>query len=360
MLKDFIIRSRAPLRLGFAGGGTDLSPYCDIYGGCVLNSTIDRYAYTTIEKNADDLVTFYSQEKDLKVNFECKDKIEVSQDLIIHKAVYKYFIKKYNNSKNISLKMSTFCDAPPGSGLGSSSTLVVSMIHAFVELFSLSMDDYEMSQLAYYLERNVCGFEGGKQDQYSATFGGFNFMEFGSDNSVNIIPLRVKNWIINELEASTILYFTGISRDSSKIVNEQSRNVSENTNEAIEALHEIKNEAINMKINLLKGNFEGIKNSLTIGWQEKKKSAYSVSNSHIDKIHYAALDSGASAGRLSGAGGGGFMLFFVPAPNRIKVIKTLNEFGGYTTNCHFTEKGSQAWKIPLGNIKKNNLLKQKL
>ena len=359
MLRDFVIRSRAPLRLGFAGGGTDLSPYCDIYGGCVLNSTIDRYAYTTIEKNSDDLVTFYSQEKDFKINFGCKDDIEVSQDLIIHKAVYKYFINKFNNSKNIPLKMSTFCDAPPGSGLGSSSTLVVSMIHAFVELFSVSMDDYEISQLAYHLERNVCGFEGGKQDQYSATFGGFNFMEFGPDNSVNIIPLRVKNWIINELEASTILYFTGISRDSSKIVNEQSRNVSESTNAAIEALHEIKNEAINMKNNLLKGNFEGIKKSLKIGWEEKKKSAFSVSNSHIDKVHNAALDNGALAGRLSGAGGGGFMLFYVPAPYRIKVIETLNQFGGYTTNCHFTEKGSQAWRIPLRN-KNNNSLKYKI
>ena len=139
MLSDFSIRSRAPLRLGFAGGGTDLSPYCDIYGGCVLNSTIDRYAYTTIERNSNDLVTFYSQDKDSTVNFECKDVIEVSKDLIIHKAVYKYFINNFNNSKNISLKMSTFCDAPPGSGLGSSSTLVVSMIHAFVELFSLSI-----------------------------------------------------------------------------------------------------------------------------------------------------------------------------------------------------------------------------
>lgn len=344
-MSKYIVRSRAPLRIGFAGGGTDVSPYCDLYGGIVINSTIDRYAYSTIEMNDDDSIIFLSQDLNIKLTFDIKEKIEILDELKIHRAVYSHFMKNYNNNLNISIKLSTFCDAPPGSGLGSSSTLVVAMVKSFVEFFNLAFDDYAVSQLAFQIEREDCALKGGKQDQYSAAFGGFNFMEFGSKNYINVTPLKIKNWIINELEASLILYFTGISRDSSKIISQQSDSVKIKNKKSIEALHLMKKEAISMKESIMTGDFKGIINSLKSGWESKKTSANSVTNELIEDIHYEAIRAGALAGRLSGAGGGGFMLFYVPVQKRVNVINALKKFDGYSCNCHFTFHGAQSWRV---------------
>ena len=239
----------------------------------------------------------------------------------------------------------TFCDAPPGSGLGSSSTLVVAIIHAFSELLNLALDDYKIAKLAYQIERVDCGLQGGRQDQFSASFGGFNFMEFYESNRTVVNPLRIKNWILCELEASLVLYYTGVSRDSSKIIKEQSNNMKLGDSSSLQAMNEIKNEAVIMKDALLKGDFSTIVQSMQLGWKNKKKSAKTVSNAKIDEIYDAAIDSGALAGKISGAGGGGFMLFFVPAEHRMDVIRTLNNYDGETSNCHFTKKGSEAWKM---------------
>jgi D-glycero-alpha-D-manno-heptose-7-phosphate kinase len=265
--------------------------------------------------------------------------------LNLHKAVYNHMVKNFNGGTPIALEMSTFCDAPVGSGLGSSSTLVVAMIRAFTELLHLPMDDYAIAQLAYKIERVDCNLQGGRQDQYSATFGGFNFMEFSSDERVVINPLRIKNWIVCELEASIVLYFTGVSRESSKIIYDQSNSVKLGSIEAIEAMQCIKQEALLMKESLLRGDFKGVVESMRKGWKNKKLSAKTVSNSQIDEIYDAARFSGALAGKVSGAGGGGFMWFFVPTENRMEVMRTLSQFGGHVSNCHFTKYGTQAWRL---------------
>jgi len=241
--------------------------------------------------------------------------------------------------------MSTFCDAPVGSGLGSSSTLVVAMIRAFAEFLNLPLDDYTMAHLAFKIERVDCGLQGGRQDQYSATFGGFNFMEFYAEERAVINPLRIKNWIICELEASLVLFYTGVSRESSKIIAEQSRNVQAGSVDAIEAMHGMKREALVLKECLLKGDFEGLVDSMRQGWESKKRSAKTVSNSHIEEIYNAAIAAGALAGKVSGAGGGGFMIFFAPTEKRMNVIRSLNRFEGQVSNCHFTKHGTQAWRI---------------
>jgi D-glycero-alpha-D-manno-heptose-7-phosphate kinase len=243
------------------------------------------------------------------------------------------------------MELSTFCDAPAGSGLGSSSTLVVVMIRAFAELLNLPLDDYTIAQLAYRLERVDCGLQGGRQDQYSATFGGFNFMEFFADERAIINPLRIKNWVICELEASLVLFFTGVSRESAHIIANQSDNVKSGLTEALDAMHGIKHEALVMKECLLRGDFAGLVESMRLGWENKKRSAKTVSNSHIDMIYDAAIRAGALAGKVSGAGGGGFMLFFVPTEKRMDVIRALNRFDGQISNCHFTKHGTQAWRV---------------
>lgn len=340
-----IFRARAPLRLGLAGGGTDVSPYCDIYGGYVLNAAIDRYAYAVIRTLDEPVVRFVATDQCVEMVLPAQTPLPLNGKLDLHKAVYNYIVQNFNGSKSIPLELSTFCDAPAGSGLGSSSTLVVAMIRAFAELLNLPLDDYTIAHMAHQIERLDCGLQGGRQDQYSATFGGFNFMEFYAGERAVINPLRIKNWIICELESSLVLYFTGVSRESAHIIADQSSNVKSGATDALEAMHGIKREALAMKECLLRGDFDGLVESMRMGWESKKRSAKTVSNSHIDSIYDAAIYAGALAGKVSGAGGGGFMWFFVPTEKRMDVIRTLNGFGGQVSNCHFTKHGAQAWRI---------------
>jgi len=339
-----IIRARAPLRLGLAGGGSDVSPFCDQHGGCVLNATIDRYAYAVIKTPTRKIVRFSSTDTESEEVRPMAVAYEGNGPLMLHKAVYNHMVAHYNGGQPIPLELCTFCDAPPGSGLGSSSTLVVAMIRAFVELLNAPLDDYAIAHLAYHIERVVCGLRGGRQDQYSATFGGFNFMEFYENDRAVINPLRIKSWVICELEASLLLFYSGLSRESAKIIEEQSKGVSAGEASAIEAMHGIKREAVVMKECLLRGDFAGMVTSLREGWSNKKRSSHAVSNPHMDQIFETAIQAGALAGKISGAGGGGFILFFVPTERRMDVVRALRDHQGYVTNCHFTKHGSQAWK----------------
>jgi D-glycero-alpha-D-manno-heptose-7-phosphate kinase len=341
-----LIRARAPLRLGLAGGGTDVAPYCDKYGGYVLNATISRYAYAVIkvlEQQAE--VRFVATDQQSEMVTASAAPLAFNGVLDLHKAVYNHMILNYNGGKPIALELSTFCDAPAGSGLGSSSTLVVAMVKAFAELLNLPLNDYTIAHLAFKIERVDCGLQGGRQDQYSATFGGFNFMEFYAEERAVINPLRIKDWIVSELEASLVLFYTGVSRESAKIIADQSNNVTHGTRDAMEAMHGIKREALVMKECLLKGDFAGIVDSMLAGWDSKKRSAKTVSNPLIDSVYDAAIQEGALAGKVSGAGGGGFMMFFVPTERRMDVIRALDQFNGQVSNCHFTKNGTQAWKI---------------
>lgn len=340
-----IIRARAPLRLGLAGGGTDVAPYCDIHGGYVLNATLDRYAYAVIKTLDEPVVRFVATDQQTEKVKPVSEPLVLNGKLDLHKAVYNHMIQHYNGGQSIPLEFSTFCDAPPGSGLGSSSTLVVVMIRAFAELLNLPLDDYTIAHMAYQIERIDCGLQGGRQDQYSATFGGFNFMEFYADERAVINPLRIKNWIICELEASLVLFYTGVSRESAKIIADQSNNVRAGMVDATDAMHGIKREALIMKECLLRGDFGGIVDSMLEGWENKKRSAKTVSTPHIEEIYNAAIAAGALAGKVSGAGGGGFMMFFVPPDKRMDVVRTLNRFEGQVSNCHFTKHGTQAWRV---------------
>ena len=342
-----IIKARAPLRLGLAGGGTDVSPYCDVHGGAVLNATIDRYAYAVIKPLNEPVLRFKAADRETEIEVDLEHDLDDHLDHCLHMAVYKEMIEKYNDGKRIALELSTIVDAPVGSGLGSSSTLVVVMIRAFVELLNAPLDDYDIAQLAFKIEREDCGLKGGRQDQFAATFGGFNYMEFYANNRSIINPLRIKSSVINELESSLVLFYTGVSRESARIIADQSKNLKTGSEDALEAMHGIKQEAIMMKECLLKGDFSSYVGSMLFGWANKKKSAKTVSNPLIDEIYDSALDAGALAGKVSGAGGGGFMMFFVPTEKRMDVIRTLNQFDGEVSNCHFTKQGSQAWRIEI-------------
>jgi D-glycero-alpha-D-manno-heptose-7-phosphate kinase len=341
-----IIRARAPLRLGLGGGGTDVSPYCDDFGGLVLNATIDKYAYTVIEPGGDGAgLRFTAADKQQTWSGACAPVVPLDGQLDLHKGVYNRIVRQFNQGKPLSLRMTTHTDAPPGSGLGSSSTLVVSMIKAFVEWLNLPLGEYDVARLAFEIERQDVGLSGGRQDQYAATFGGFNFMEFHPNERVVVNPLRIKNWIVSELEASLLLYFGGVSRDSARIIDEQTSNVKAKDSSAIEAMHALKQEAVAMKECLLKGDFDGLVESMNAGWQAKKRMATSISNPQIEANYELARNAGMRAGKISGAGGGGFMMLLVDPARRMDVIRALSQTQGQVYNCHFTEIGTQGWKI---------------
>ena len=339
------IRARAPLRLGLAGGGSDVSPYCDEFGGLVLNATIDKYAYAIIETHDGDEVEFVAADQQQRWRGKRQPRLDTSGELGLHRAVYNRVVRDFHGGEAIGLRLTTFSDAPAGSGLGSSSTLVVAMLKAFQELLGLSLGDYELAHLAYEIERIDMCLSGGKQDQYAATFGGFNFMEFYGDDRVIVNPLRVKTWIISELEATTLLYFTGISRESARIIDEQRSNFLRKDASTLEAMHVVKQEAVAMKEAILTGDFDLMARSFRDSWAAKKRTAHTVSNQQIEHTFELALAAGATAGKVSGAGGGGFMMLLVPPARRMDVSRALSAAGGQVMNCHFTKHGTQGWKI---------------
>ena len=345
-----IIRSKAPLRLGLAGGGSDVSPYSDIYGGLILNATINLYAYCTIEETEDNMITINSVDSGCYMTYPVANNLEIDGKAVLIKGVYNRIIKDFNISP-CSFKITTYNDAPAGSGLGTSSTMVVCILKAFVEWLSLPLGDYEIARLAYEIERIDLGLSGGKQDQYAAAFGGFNFMEFLQNDIVIVNPLKIKRWVIDELEASMVLYFTGASRESAKIIDEQKKNTSEGNNAAIEAMHLIKQSAIDMKLAVLKGDVDGFADILRVGWENKKKMASHITNPMIQEAMDVALDSGAKAGKVSGAGGGGFIMFVVEPTRKKEVEKALSNLCGTIVPFQFTEGGAHGWKIyPTDNV----------
>jgi len=340
-----IIRSKAPLRLGLAGGGSDVSPYCDIYGGYILNATINLYVHCTIIERDDDIIKFEALDIEQSKEYSSATKLPFDNTLDLHKGVYNRIINDFFPDRKLSFTLFTYSDAPPGSGLGSSSTMVVAIVKAFVEWLNLPLGEYDIACLAYDIERNDLKLSGGKQDQYAATFGGFNFMEFFKDNRTIVNPLRVKQWIIDELEESLILYYVGVSRSSAQIIDEQKRNTSSGNQVAIEAMHRIKQSAAEMKEAILKGDIIKFAEILGRAWEDKKKMANSITNSFIDNIFDVALKAGTITGKVSGAGGGGFIFFVVKPENKPLVVKTLKELNGHVVDFQFTKGGCHGWKI---------------
>ena len=346
-----IIRSKAPLRLGLAGGGSDVSPYSDLYGGFVLNATINLYAYCTIEEQKNKQIEFNATDIGKRITYPSKKVLPIDGELDLHKGVYNHIVKQFNLSP-LSFTMTTYSDAPPGSGLGSSSTMVVAIVKAFAEWLNLPLGEYEIARLAYDIERFDLQLSGGKQDQYAAAFGGFNFMEFKAGEQVIVNPLRIKQWIIDELESSMILYYTGVSRSSAKIIDEQKKNTSSGNTIAIQAMDRIKQSSVEMKEAILKGDMIQFTKIMGSAWEDKKKMATSISNKNLDTIFEAAMQAGASTGKISGAGGGGFIMFIVEPTLRINVVNALNKLSGKVVNFQFSKGGCHGWKIFTDKIKR--------
>ena len=341
-----VIRARAPLRLGLAGGGTDVSPFSDEHGGHVLNATIDLYAQAILEPRDDGQASFAAQDREEAVNFDAAAGVPDAEPLRLHRGIYRRVVRQFNGGKPLSLKLTTYADAPAGSGLGTSSTMVVCMLQAYSEWLQLGLGEYDIAHLAFEIERLELGLAGGKQDQYAAAFGGFNFIEFGPADKVLVNPLRVKDWVVNELEASTVLYYTGQSRESAHIIQRQIDNTLAKDAGSLEATLAIKQDALAMKEAILRGDLARYAQILGRSWVAKKQMAQGISNPAIDTVYERAMSAGALAGKISGAGGGGFMMFFVPPERRMSVLRELAACPGQVMNFHFTGVGAQGWSLP--------------
>ncbi|MBQ7603300.1 MAG: dehydrogenase [Clostridia bacterium] len=349
-----IIRSKAPLRIGLAGGGTDLETYSNEYGGAVLNATINMYAYCTIIPTNDNKIKIYSYDNGNNIEIDSTPEINLEGNtLILHRGVYNRIVKDFNGGKPLSFIMSTSNDAPVGSGLGTSSTMVVAILEAFNKWLGLGLDDYQKAQLAYDIERKDLKLAGGKQDQYAAVFGGFNFMEFKTDKTVIVNALRLSQQRINELECSLLLYYGGQSHDSAKmqleltrnIIKEQNKNNEQKSSSAIDAMHNIKQNAYKMKDYVLTGDTDSFAQALRTGWENKKKTSSIVSNKALEEIISFALSHGAEAVKVSGAGGGGFLMLYCNPINRQQLINDMDTLGGKIYSVAFSKRGAESWVV---------------
>lgn len=339
-----IVRARAPLRLGLAGGGTDVSPYCDQFGGYVMNATIDRFAYATVDPAEGRMAEFHALDHEVSWGWDAQDLDQAPGAVRLSAGAYRRICEQFLGGRHPAIRLRTYSDAPPGSGLGSSSTMVVAVITALSEYFAIPLGEYDIAQLAFTVERRDMALAGGKQDQYAAAFGGMNFIEFHTDDRVIVNPLRVKDWVVAELEASLVLYFTGVSRESARIIDEQVRNASMGKRASVDAMHALKTEAVQMKEALLRGDLAAFTRTFQRGWEAKKRIASSVSNPMIDAIERVAVSNGALATKVSGAGGGGFMMFVCDPADRMRLSRALQREGGRLMDFHFNPQGAIAWR----------------
>ena len=330
-----VIRGRAPLRISFGGGGTDVAPFCEEQGGAVIGSTINKYAYCSIVPREDDQIIVHSLDFDMTVKYNTSENYVYDGKLDLVTAA----LKAMNIKQGCEVYLQ--CDAPPGSGLGTSSTVMVSLLVAMARWKGLAMDSYALADLAYEVEREDLRIDGGYQDQYASTFGGFNFIEFHGRNNVVVNPLRIKKEILHELQYNLLLCYTGKIHVSANIIKDQVKNYGKK--DAFDAMCEVTALAYAMKDELLKGNLHSFGKLLDYGWQSKKKMSSKISNPQIDQLYEEALKGGALGGKLLGAGGGGYLLLYCPYNVRHKVAARMEAAGGQLADWNFELRGAQSW-----------------
>ena len=339
-----IYRSKAPFRISFGGGGTDISSYTKNYIGAVINTTISLFTHTSLQLRDDTKVTFKWINKNEFEEHEFNSKLDCSYGLKLFKATHNHICNRFK-IEPIGYNIITYQDVPTGSGLGTSSTLIVSLIGVYMELFNLPLGEYDVAEMAVQIERNELKENGGKQDQYAAVFGGWNYIEFNGD-SVVVNPLCIKDKIQDELENNIVLYFTNFTRNSSDILIEQIKNIEENNNASLLSLHSLANQAKLIKDCLIKSKIKDLGELFDYGFKQKSELAKGITTPEIQTLYDTAIKSGATGGKISGAGGGGFVFFYCPDDTKYKVIKSLDELKiGYHQPFTFTKFGLKTWQI---------------
>ena len=337
-----LVRGRAPLRISFAGGGTDLSPYVDEFGGVVLNATIDRYAYATMRVLPERILRLTSRDLGTAAEYRLSESLvfDGTHDLLL--ACVRRMVPQLHQL-DIGLEFYLETDAPRSAGLGGSSALVVAMIGALRKWQHVRLNNYQMAHLAWEIERKDVLIPGGKQDQYAAVFGGFNLIEFHPDESVIVNSLRIEPELVNELQYNMVLVHTGLERGPSRVIEAQVAGFTEQRSSMLAAMESMKALTYEAKNALLTGRLRRLGEILHEEWQAKKQTATSVTNARIDEMYDEARRLGAVGGKLSGAGGGGFMFFYCPFTHRPAVVKRLVDLGCQEFGFAFEPNGMRSW-----------------
>lgn len=334
-----MVRSRAPLRVSFCGGGTDVPPYPAEHGGAVLSATINWYAYGTLDRIEGNAIEVESVDYGLSARYRQDDNLVFDGKLDLVKSVLRRLCHD-----RAGLRLYLHGDVPPGSGLGSSSALVVALVGLFNRTEHLGLDDYAVARLAYQIERVDLGIIGGMQDQYAAAFGGFNFMEFSGDGAV-VNRLRIDAEVVNELEYSLLLCYTGQTRMSGHIVERQISSYVAGQTDTTAALHTMKALTLDLKRALLQNRLMDFGGLLHEAWEQKKRLDPGISTSHIDELYAAARACGALGGKVLGAGGGGYLLVYCPFDKKRAIATELERHGGKVYPIGFSPVGVQSWAV---------------
>lgn len=335
-----ILRAKAPLRISFAGGGTDVDPYRSQFGGYTLSATIDKFAYVSCRPRNDDTIEVRSLDYDIVAKYSTKQAFLMDGELDLAKAVIAK-LRRGTSAKGFDLFMHS--DAPPGSGLGSSSTMVVALVSLFKEYFKRPLTSYEIAELAYEIERKDLGMKGGMQDQYGATFGGFNFIEYEAAKAI-VNPLRLSPETLLELHYSLILCYTRQTRQSAGIIDEQIAHIQRGNDDALRATHQLKDLCIQMKNALLQGQLAEFGALMHASWEAKKQIATKITNARIDEMYDESRKLGATGGKILGAGGGGYLLVFAPFDKRHVIMRRLSDLGGQPIDFNFEPQGAVTWR----------------
>jgi D-glycero-alpha-D-manno-heptose-7-phosphate kinase len=342
-----IYRSKAPLRISFAGGGTDVSPYPEERGGAVLNCTIDKFAYATLEAEPGIRggTAVESLDFGLTANYHRPSDLVYNGELDLVKAALRVLRAPGSSEDRAeSLRLFLHSDAPPGTGLGGSSAMCVAMVGAFQRYLREGWTSYDVAELAYRIERAELGITGGRQDQYAAAFGGFNFIEFFRDRTI-VNPLKIRPEVANELSYRLLLAYAGGGHFSNELLDRQRAGFTEKRRTTVEALDATKSLAVSMKNELLRGNIDAMGHLLDEGWQLKKRFAEGISNPRVDALYAKAREAGALGGKLVGAGGGGFILLFCDFARRAQVARAVQAEGGRVTEFSLETAGLQSWAV---------------
>jgi D-glycero-alpha-D-manno-heptose-7-phosphate kinase len=328
--------ARSPVRISFGGGGTDLPAYYEQFGGAVLSTAIDKYFYTVLRKRDDGFVQVISS--DLRKLERWKDIQDLElkgTDLEIPLAV----LRELNC--NVSVDLFLASEIPPGTGLGSSATVCVNVLKLMANYTRQELSRYELAERAYHIARNILKNPVGKQDEYAAAFGGLNYIQFHTDGSVNVEPVNLSPDLSRQLQSNLMLFFTGASHNSWDILKTQEDSTKKNAGLAVTALHEIRELADTMRDVLLKGELDKFGSLLHTGWEAKKRVSAKISTSNIDDLYQMARQNGAIGGKITGAGGGGFMLLYVPQPNQMAVREAFAAKGLREMVFGFDRDGAQ-------------------
>ena len=325
--------------MALAGGGTDLEPYYTRYGGFVLNATIDQYAYCKIEPSRE--WCFKSIDLGIEEKHNLWNNVEyIDSKLKLLINSYQYLTKDVEREP---VRITTYVEAPPGSGLGSSSALVVALIAAIAEYYNVPLGEYDMAEYAIEIERKICDLPGGKQDQFAAAFGGFNFMEFLKDGRTIVNPLRLNQKTQNMMELSTVLYYVGKPRKDSRVIENTAKGLVDSKT-VLNATHEIRNACINYKRSLLMGDFNMISELMETYWRMKLETNPHVASPEILDSYDYARKNGATAAKISGAGGGGHMVLFTEFEERHRLISALKNKEGRVVPFKFVNHGVDVWR----------------